>query len=114
MNERIFSSRRHCSDCVSANNADRRGYYEENIVVWHGGGADAEPAGGLRRRGKELTAEEKRQEAALISGTAQSGNLQEGAQVETSRDARGNVQFSYSNPDGSGGGGIYAIGELLV
>ena len=60
---------------------------------------------------KELTAEEKRQEAALTSGAAQSGNLQEGAQVETSRDARGNVHFSYSNPDGSGAGGYTQLGN---
>lgn len=52
------------------------------------------------------TAKQERESDDLIQGMQKDGNLQVGAQVERSTDKDGNTQVTYTNPDGSGGGGV--------
>lgn len=49
---------------------------------------------------------EQEQQQSMIESAQKDGNMQEGADVTTGRDSSGNATFQYSNPDGSGGGGV--------
>ncbi len=42
----------------------------------------------------------------MIQSLQKEGNMKPGAKVETSKDEKGNAKVEYTNPDGSGGGGI--------
>lgn len=42
----------------------------------------------------------------MIQGMQKTGEIQPGAKIETKKNESGNTEFSYENPDGSGGGGI--------
>ena len=49
---------------------------------------------------------DQQKETELIQEAQQSGDMDPDATVITSRDSQGNVQIEYTNPDGTGGGGI--------
>lgn len=42
----------------------------------------------------------------MIQSAQKDGDIQPNAQVTTGRDENGNATFHYTNPDGSGGGGV--------
>ena len=42
----------------------------------------------------------------MIQSAQKEGSMQPGATVTTGRDQSGNATFTYTNPDGTGGGGV--------